>query len=72
MAITAAGMAAAITAAQGAAPTPEGVVIQNDANLKIATGIVDYLKASALVTGSVVVASGSSAGTWPVSLGRVT
>jgi hypothetical protein len=46
MAMTAAGLAAAITAAQGVAPDS---AIQNAANLALATGIVTYLKTNAEV-----------------------
>lgn len=41
MSFTAAGMAAAITQAQGPA---EDTAKQDDANLKIATGVVQYIK----------------------------
>lgn len=41
MSFTASGMAAAITTAQGPA---QDTTIQDDANLKIATGVVNYIK----------------------------
>ncbi len=69
MAMTAQGLADAITAAQGAAEAP---AIQADANLKLATGIVAYLTANetVAVTGSVttgVGAGGAVVGTGTVS-----
>lgn len=47
MALSASGLAAAITAAQGAAEDP---AIQDEANLKLATAIVNYITANAEVT----------------------
>jgi len=47
MAITPAGLAAAITAEQGAATN---TTIQDEENLKLATAIVNYLIANAQVT----------------------
>lgn len=49
MALDAAGLAAEISAQQGAAPSAEGVAIQEAANLALATAIVNYFKANAQV-----------------------
>jgi len=65
MALSAAGLAAAITAEQGAPASPEGIAIQNDANLKLATAIVNYIVANAtVVVASVtgVTAGGAASG----------
>jgi hypothetical protein len=50
MPITPAGLAAAITAEQGAAANP---TIQNDANMKLATAIINYLVANTVVTATI-------------------
>lgn len=47
MSMSAAGLAAAITSAQGPA---ENTAIQQAANLALATGIINYLISSAVVT----------------------
>lgn len=54
MAMTAAGLAAAITAAQGPA---EDTAKQDAANLALATGIVNFLLASAQVAPGIPVAT---------------
>ncbi len=57
MALTASGLAAAITTAQGPA---EDTSVQNDANMKLATGIIGYLIANAVVEPGIPVATAGS------------
>jgi len=54
MAMTAAGLAAAITAEQGPATD---TTIQNDANLKLATAIINYITANAEVNPGIPVST---------------
>jgi len=73
MTIDVAGMRDALVDAMEAAfGTPEDETKLEEAMEAMATGIVDYIKANAVVTGDVVVASGSSAGTYPIVSGKVT
>lgn len=56
MPMTPAAMAAAITAAQGPAEDPS---IQDAANLKLATGIINHIEAAALVSVTTAMTTGS-------------
>lgn len=49
MTLTAAGLAAAITAQQGAAQDTD---LQNEANLALATAIINYITTNAVVVGT--------------------
>lgn len=54
MTLTAAGLAAAITAQQGPA---QDMTIQDDENLKLATALITYITANAVVNATVAVTS---------------
>ena len=54
--MTASGLADAITAAQGTAADPS---VQAEANLALATAIVEYIQANAEVVGEVTSGAGS-------------
>jgi molybdopterin biosynthesis enzyme MoaB len=58
MTLTAAGLAAAMKAEQGAS---QDETIQDEANLKVATAIINYLVANTVV--SVIVTGGTGTGT---------
>lgn len=60
MALTAAGLAAALTTQQGTSQDP---ALQNDANLDLATAIINYLKANTVVSVNVAVDPGTHIGT---------
>jgi hypothetical protein len=60
MALTAAGLAAALTSEQGAS---QDAAIQDAANLDLATAIINYLKANTVVSVNVAVDPGSHIGT---------
>lgn len=60
MTLTAAGLAAAMKSEQGAS---QDETIQDDANLKIATAIINYLVANTVVAVTVAVDPGTHAGT---------
>ena len=71
MAMTEASLLSRFKTAFGVAGTDEGVGIQDDVLGKLAGAIIAEIQANGVVsvttTGSCVVASGSSAGTYPVS-----
>ena len=69
--MTKASLVARLKTAFGVPETDEGVAIQEDTFDKIAGAVLDEIQQngviSTTVSGTAVVASGSSAGTWPVT-----
>lgn len=63
MALSAAGLAAAITSAQGVATgSPASATIQSAANMALATAIVDYLIANTVVSATIPPSAIATAG----------
>ncbi len=71
MTMTKASLVSRLKAAFGVPETDEGVAIQEDTFDKIAGAVLDEIQQngviSTTVSGTAAVASGSSAGTWPVT-----
>ena len=73
MAMTMAGLKAKIKADMTSViGAPEDAAAQDKFAEAIAKAVVEYLQSNAVPVGTVVVASGSSAGSYPVTLGTLT